>query len=147
LQLYRNGDTLDLTHAAPAHTDTDITIHFQKANILHVGDLWFNGIYPFIDEGAGGSIGGMIQAAEKLTALADNDTKIIPGHGPLGAKADYKKFRDVLCSVRDKVAALKKSGASEQEAVAKKPTAEFDAAWGNGFMKPDVFTGIVYRTI
>ena len=147
LNVWRNGDALDLVHFAPAHTDTDIYIHFHKANVLHVGDIWFNGMYPFIDEGTGGSIGGMIRAAEKALAVADNDTKIIPGHGPLGTKADFQKYHDMLSAIRDKVAALKAAGASEAGGLAKKPTAEFDAAWAKGFMNADAFTGIVYRTL
>jgi cyclase len=147
MQAWRNGDSLDLVHFDPAHTDTDIYIHYHKANVLHVGDTWFNGFYPFIDEATGGVIGGMISANEKALAVADNDTKIIPGHGPLGTKADLQKFHDMLSAVRDKVAALKAGGASEQEAVAKKPTAEFDAVWGKGMFGGDVFTGIVYRTV
>jgi len=147
LQLFHNGDTLDLVYFAPAHTDTDISIHFHKADVLHLGDIWFNGMYPFIDEGTGGSIGGMIRACDQALAVAGSNTKIIPGHGPLGTKAEFQSYRDMLAAVRDKVAALKSAGASEQEAVAKKPTAEFDAAWGKGFMNPETFTGIVYRTL
>ncbi|HME57117.1 MAG TPA: MBL fold metallo-hydrolase [Terracidiphilus sp.] len=147
LNVWRNGDALDLVHLAPAHTDTDIYIYFHKANVLHVGDIWFNGIYPFIDEGTGGSIGGMIRASEKVLAVVDNDTKIIPGHGPLGTKADFQKYHDMLAAIRDKVAALKAAGASEQEAIAKKPTADFDATLAKGFMDADTFTGIVYRTL
>jgi glyoxylase-like metal-dependent hydrolase (beta-lactamase superfamily II) len=147
LHVWHNGDSLDLIHFDPAHTDTDIYIHFHNANVLHVGDIWFNGMYPFIDEATGGIIGGMIHASEKALAIADNDTKIIPGHGPLGSKADLQKYHDMLSSVRDKVAALKASGASEQEAIAKKPTADFDAAWGKGMLGGDAFTGIVYRTL
>ena len=147
LAIWRNGDALDLAHFPPAHTDSDIYINFQKADVLHVGDIWFNGMYPFIDEGTGGSIDGMIRAGEEALAVADTGTKIIPGHGPLGSKADLQKFHDMLTEVRDKVAALKDAGLSEEDAVAKKPTAELDAAWGKGFMNPDVFTGIVYRTL
>ncbi|MGA3263384.1 MAG: MBL fold metallo-hydrolase [Terracidiphilus sp.] len=147
LELWHNGDSLDLVHFRPAHTDTDIYIHFHKADVLHLGDIWFNGMYPFIDEGTGGSIGGMIRASEKALAVAGNQTKIIPGHGPLGSKSDFQKYHDMLAAVRDKVAALKASGASEAEAVAKKPTAEFDGAWGKGMMNGDEFAGIVYRTL
>jgi len=147
MQVWHNGDLLDLVHFEPAHTDSDIYIHFHQANVLHVGDIWFNGIYPFIDEGTGGSISGMIRAGDKALAVAGDNTKIVPGHGPLGSKADLQKFHDMLSGVRDKVAALKNSGASEQEAIAKKPTADLDAAWGKGFMSGDVFTGIVYRTL
>ena len=147
LHIWRNGDQLDLVHFAPAHTDTDISIRFHKANVLHVGDIWFNATYPFIDEGTGGSIGGMIRAVEKALAVTGNDTKIIPGHGPLGSKADFQKYHDFLAAVRDKVAALKAGGASEQEVIAKRPTAEFDGGLAKGFMNADTFVGIVYRTL
>ena len=147
MRIWHNGDSLDLVHFEPAHTDGDIFIHFKTPDILHVGDIWFNGIYPFIDESTGGTIGGMIRASEKTLAVADSETKIIPGHGPLGSKADFQRYNDMLSAVRDKVAALKGAGASELEAVAKRPTAEFDAAWGKGFMNADTFTGIVYRTL
>jgi cyclase len=140
-----NGDSIELVHYDPAHTDTDIYIHFHNANVLHCGDIFFNKTYPFIDEGSGGSIGGTISAAQKSLALADDNTKIIPGHGPLGNKADLKKYIDMLSAVRDKVAALKKTGASEQEVLAKKPTADLDADWAHGG-SPDMFVGIVYRT-
>lgn len=147
MHAWHNGDSLDLVHFDPAHTDSDIYVHFHNANVLHVADIWFNGMYPFIDEATSGVIGGMIQASKKALAVADNSTKIIPGHGPLGSKADLQKYYDMLSAIRDKVAAIKASGASEQEAVAKKPTAEFDAAWAKGFITGDIFTGIVYRTV
>ena len=147
MQAWHNGDSLDLVHFDPAHTDTDIYVHFHKANVLHVGDIWFNGFYPFIDEATGGRIGGMIDASKKALDVADNDTKIIPGHGPLGSRADLERYHDMLSAVREKVAALKAAGASEQEAIAKKPTAEFDTVWGKAMLSGDVFTGIVYRTI
>jgi glyoxylase-like metal-dependent hydrolase (beta-lactamase superfamily II) len=147
MHAWHNGDSLDLVHFDPAHTDSDIYVHFHNANVLHVGDIWFNGMYPFIDEATGGVIGGMVQASGKALAVADNDTKIIPGHGPLGSKADLQKYHDMLSAIRDKVAAIKASGASEQEAIARKPTADFDAAWVKGFITGDIFTGLVYRTI
>jgi cyclase len=146
LKQNHNGDTVELVHYDPAHTDTDIYIHFHNADVLHLGDIFFNKSYPFIDEGSGGSIGGTISAAQKSLELAGEKTKIIPGHGPLGNKADLKAYADMLSSVRDKVAALKKSGASEQEVIARKPTAELDSAWAKGG-SPDMFIGIVYRTV
>ena len=147
MTVYRNGDTLDLVHFAPAHTDSDIYIHFKNANVLHLGDIWFNGMYPFIDEGTGGNIDGTIAGSKLGLEIADSSTKIIPGHGPLGTKEELAAYHDMLSAVRDKVAGLKKQGLSEPEALAKKPTAEFDARWGKGFMAPDVFAGIVYRTV
>jgi glyoxylase-like metal-dependent hydrolase (beta-lactamase superfamily II) len=147
MHAWHNGDSLDLVHFDPAHTDSDIYVHFHNANVLHVGDIWFNGMYPFLDEATGGVIGGMIQASGKALAVADDNTKIIPGHGPLGSKADLQKYHDMLSAIHDKVAAIKASGASEQEAIARKPTADFDAAWARGFITGDIFTGLVYRTI
>jgi len=147
LHVWHNGDSLDLVHFDPAHTDTDIYIHFAHANVLHVGDTWFNGMYPFIDEATGGNIGGMIRASEKALAVADNSTKIVPGHGPLGTRADLQKFHEMLSTVRDRLTALKAAGASEQEAIAKKPTADLDAIWNKGFTTGDLFTGIVFRTL
>jgi glyoxylase-like metal-dependent hydrolase (beta-lactamase superfamily II) len=147
MRLWSNGDSLELRHFSPAHTDTDIYIHFDKADVLHMGDTWFNGMYPFIDESSGGSIGGMIEAEEGGLHLSGPAMKIIPGHGPLGSRTELQASRDMLASVRDRVAALKKSGASEQEAVAKKPTADLDSKWGKGNVGPDMFVGIVYRTV
>lgn len=147
MHLWHNGDSLELAHFDPAHTDTDIYIHFKNADVLHAGDVWFNGFYPFIDESSGGSIGGMIHGSEKALAIAGPNTKIIPGHGPLGTKAQLQQFHDMLSAVRDKVAALKSAGASEQEVLAKKPTAEFDPVWSKGSFSPEMFTGIVYRTV
>jgi cyclase len=147
MHAWHNGDSMDLVHFDPAHTDSDIYIHFHNADVLHLGDIYFNGMYPFIDESTGGKIDGMIQGTQVGLSIAGSGTKIIPGHGPLGTKADLQKYHDVLAAVRDKVAAIKASGASEHETVAKKPTAEFDAVWGKGFMGPDAFAGLVYRTL
>ena len=147
MHAWHNGDSIDLVHIDPAHTDTDIYILFHNADVLHAGDVWFNGTYPFIDESSGGSIGGMISGEEKLLGLAGAQTKIIPGHGPLGSKKELQAARDMLSTVRDRVAALKKSGASEQEVAAKKPTADLDATWNKGGGSADTFVGIVYRTV
>jgi len=145
--MHRNGDQIDLVHFDPAHTDTDIYIHFAKGNVLHVGDIWFNGFYPLIDDSSGGRISGMVAASDKALALSDGETKIVPGHGPLGDKAGLQGYRDMLATVRDRVAKSKSEGASLEEAVAKKPTADLDAKWAKGMMTPDAFVGQVYRTL
>ncbi len=147
VHLWHNGDSLDLAHFNPAHTDTDIYIHFNNADVLHVGDIFFDGQYPFIDESSVGNIGGMIEASEKALAIAGPQTKIIPGHGALADKAQLQAYRDMLAAIRDRVAKLKAGGATEQEAVARKPTADLDATWAKGFVSGDVFTGLVYRTL
>jgi cyclase len=146
-QLRANGEALALQHVAPAHTDSDIYVHFQNANVISMGDLFFNGMYPYIDPGTGGSIDGMIAAADKILLLADNHTKIVAGHGPLGNKADLTKSRDMLITSRDRVEKLKSAGKSAQEAVAEKPFADLDPVWGKGIINGDQFVQIVYLTL
>jgi glyoxylase-like metal-dependent hydrolase (beta-lactamase superfamily II) len=145
--LQANGETLALQHVASAHTDTDIYVHFQKANVIQMGDLFFNGMYPYIDPSTGGKITGMIAAADKILSLAGNDTKIVAGHGPLGNKADLTKFRDMLVTSRDRVEKLKSAGKSAQEAVAEKPFADLEAIWGKGIINGDQFVQVVYLTL
>jgi glyoxylase-like metal-dependent hydrolase (beta-lactamase superfamily II) len=137
-------NTLKLTHYEPAHTDTDLSVHFTEADILHCGDTFWNGFYPFIDYSSGGNINGMIQATEQNLATAGADTIVIPGHGPLGNKAQLTEFHDMLVGSRDNVAKLKKEGKSLPETIAAKPTAAFDEKWGK---KPDAFIGYVYQGV
>jgi cyclase len=146
-KLQANGDTLALEHFSPAHTDSDIYVHFEKANVLHMGDTFFNSVYPFVDAGSGGKINGMIAAADKGLTLADNDTKIVPGHGPLGNKADLTKYRDMVVTARDRVQKLKSEGKTAQEAAATKPLADFDGIWGKGMLSSDLFIQVIYLTL
>jgi cyclase len=146
-QMHFSGEHVSLGHIAPAHTDSDIYIHFQKANVLHMGDVFFNGAYCYIDKGTNGSIGGMIAGTTKMLAMVDNATQIIPGHGPLGNKTDLRNFRDMLVTARDRVQKLKKSGKSLAEAVAAKPFADLDPVWGKGALNSDAFTHVVYTTL
>ena len=142
-----NGVTLSMAHYEPAHTDTDISIYLVEADVLHTGDTWFNGFYPFIDYSTGGSINGMIKAADRNLSIARADTIIIPGHGPIGDRKQLQEFRDVLVYARDSVAALKKQGKTLPEVVAAKPTEKYDATYGGGFMKPEAFLGLVYQGV
>jgi cyclase len=146
-KLQANGETLALQHVAAAHTDTDIYVHFEKANVIQMGDLFFNWMYPYIDPSTGGKLTGMIAAADKILSLATNDTKIVAGHGPLGNRADLMKFRDMLVTSRDRIEKLKSAGKSAQEAVAAKPFADLDAAWGNGIINSEQWVQIVYLTL
>jgi glyoxylase-like metal-dependent hydrolase (beta-lactamase superfamily II) len=136
-------NTLKLTYYEPAHTDTDISVHFTEADILHCGDTWFNGFYPFIDYSTGGSINGMIRATESNLAIAGADTIIIPGHGPIGNKTQLAGFHEMLVNVRDNVAKLKQQGKSLDETIAAKPTAAYDEKWG----KSAAFIGYVYQGV
>jgi cyclase len=142
-----NGETIEAGSFAPAHTDGDIYVRFPRANVLHMGDVFFNGVYPFIDVTTGGNIGGMIAGAARGLELADDQTKVVPGHGPLGDKAALKRSHDMLVTVRDRVQALKTARKSLADTVAAKPTADLDATWGKGFTKPDDFVTIVYNTL
>jgi cyclase len=146
-KLQANGETLALQHVAPAHTDSDIYVHFQRANVIQMGDLFFNGMYPYIDPGTGGNLNGMIAAADKILSLAGNDTKIVAGHGPLGNKADLTKVRDMLVTSRDRIEKLKSGGKSAQEAVAEKPFADLDPVWGKGIINSEQWVQIVYLTL
>lgn len=142
-----NGETVSLVHIPPAHTDSDIYLHFEKGNVLQTGDVFFNGIYPYIDDGTGGSVSGMIAGAAKVIAVADNNTKVVPGHGPLGTKADLIKYREMLITVRERLQKLKSSGKSMQEAIAAKPLADLDETWGKGLFTSDAFIQIAYPAL
>ena len=147
-KLEANGERLAVTHVPPAHTDSDVAVRFEKANVLHTGDVFFNGgVYPYIDGSTGGRIDGMIEAADRLLNLADADTKIVPGHGPLGTKADYAKYRDMLSTAADRVRKLKASGKSVEDAIAAKPFADLEADWGKGRLNGDSFVKVVYLTL
>ena len=146
-ELRANGETLVLQHLPNAHTDTDIYVQFEEANVVQMGDLFFNWMYPYIDPSTGGKITGTIAAADKILSLVDNDTKIVAGHGPLGKKADLTKFRDMLVTSRDRVEKLKSAGKSAQEAVAEKPFTDLDPVWGKGIISGGQWVQIVYLTL
>jgi glyoxylase-like metal-dependent hydrolase (beta-lactamase superfamily II) len=143
-----NDSTLALKHYNPAHTDSDISVTFTEADILHTGDTYWNGIYPFIDYSTGGNIDGMIKAAQANVAAVTDKTIVIPGHGqPVSNKAELTEYRDMLVAIRDNVAKLKQQGRSLDDAIAAKPTATFDAKWGQFVINPDFFTRLVYHGV
>jgi len=144
---YLNGDSIHAFHVIPAHTDGDAIVWWKKANVVHTGDTYFNGLYPFIDVSTGGSIEGMIAAADRVLALTNAGTRIIPGHGPLSNRVELQAFRDMLAGVRERVRRAMAGGRTLEQVVAAKPTAEFDEKWGNGFLTPDQFVGIVYADL
>jgi glyoxylase-like metal-dependent hydrolase (beta-lactamase superfamily II) len=146
-QLHLNSTTLELKYYPPAHTDSDISVQFVEADILHVADTFWNGYFPFIDYSTGGSIDGMIRAAKANVARVTDKTIVIPGHGPIGNRSQLIEFRDMLVSVREKVSALKKEGRSLAEVLAAKPTADYDAKWGGFVIDGKNFTGLVYQGV
>ena len=144
---YLNGDSIAAFHVPPAHTDGDAIIWWRHANVIHAGDTFWNGLYPLIDLSSGGSVDGMVGAADRMLALCDSATKVIPGHGPLGDRTALKAFRDMLATVRDRVRSAVRRGSTLDQVKAAKPTAEFDAVWGHGSMSPERFIEILYQDL
>ena len=146
--VHANGSTLALKYYGPAHTDSDISVHFTEADVVHTGDTFWNREYPFIDYSTGGSIDGQIRAGEANLTKVSATTIVIPGHGAVTTgKADLTLFRDVLVDAREKVAKLKKQGRTLEEVVAAKPTAAYDTEWGQSFQSPKSFLGWVYQGV
>ncbi|MBK3397751.1 MBL fold metallo-hydrolase [Methylobacterium sp. IF7SW-B2] len=142
------GHTLMLKHYGAAHTDSDISVRIVEADILHTGDTFWNGIYPFIDYSTGGHIDGMIAATEANIAATTDQTIVIPGHGaPVATRAQLQDFRDMLVDVRTTVAALKRRGLSLEATIAAQPTTAHDAKWYRSVITPALFTRLVYEGV
>jgi glyoxylase-like metal-dependent hydrolase (beta-lactamase superfamily II) len=147
MSFHVNGDDIEVSHVDPAHTDGDSIVFFKKANVLHMGDTFFANGYPFIDLSSGGSVEGYIKAADRGLALASATTKIVPGHGPVADAKKLKVFRDMIVTIRDRIKKLAASGKSLAQVQAAKPTAEFDAAWGSAFIKPEMLVETIYTEV
>jgi glyoxylase-like metal-dependent hydrolase (beta-lactamase superfamily II) len=144
---YLNGDELRAFHVPHAHTDGDALIRFRRANVIHMGDTFFNGSYPFIDLSSGGNVNGVIAAADTALALSDDSTRIIPGHGPLATRRDLQAYRDVVAAARDRVRDAIAAGRSLEEIKAAGLTREWDDKWGRGFIRPEQFVEFTYRSL
>ena len=142
-----NGEEISVVHYRNSHTDGDSVIHFRNANVIHTGDIWFNGFYPFIDVSSAGSIDGIISSVKTLLGLADDNTRIIPGHGPLSDKQGLQGYLEMLETVRDRMNKLIAEGISLEEIIELKPNADYDAALGNGFINPEQFLRILYSDL
>ncbi len=147
LSLHLNGDNVRVHHVAHAHTDGDALVKFERANVVHMGDVYFNGLYPFIDAESGGSIDGLLAAVDKGLALSDDTTIVVPGHGPASNRAGLAAYGAMLKGYRDRIAAMKAAGKSLAEVVADKPTAATDEALGKAFIKPDQLVASIYETL
>ena len=143
--LHLNGDDVHVIHVAPAHTDGDSIVHFKTANVIHTGDT-VTASYPIVDIDSGGQFDGFIAAADRILALADDNTKIIPGHGPLMTKADLVAYRQMLIEVRDRIGKLLAAKKTVEEIKAAKPLADLDARWGQGFINADFEIELVVRS-
>lgn len=142
-----NGDEIFAQHAPRAHTDGDAIVHFRKSDVVHMGDIMFNKLYPFIDTSTGGTVEGVIAATDRTLKEVSERTRIIPGHGPLANRADLQAYRDMLVTISGRIRDQLRARRTLEQVQASKPTADFDAAWGQGFLKPDKFVEMLYRNM
>lgn len=147
LSFHLDGEDISIVHLQPAHTDGDVVIHFRQVNVIHTGDIFFNGTYPFIDLSAGGSIDGVISAVRQILSLCNEKTGIIPGHGPLSDKAGLETYLNMLITARDRIAREIGKGKSIDAVIAAQPLHDFDSLWGKGFLKPEQFIKITYDSL
>jgi cyclase len=145
LSLFLNGDEIRGTHVPNAHTDGDVFLHFRKANVIHTGDLVFAGMYPFVDLDSGGSVDGVIAAVDRMLALADDRTRIIPGHGKVTDKAGLAAYREMLATTSGRVRELAKAGKTVDEVLAAAPNADYDAGQAWSFITAERYARILYR--
>jgi len=145
--LHLNGESVAVHHVPHGHTDGDSIVFFPQSNVLHMGDIFFNGLYPYIDLDGGGSVQGMIAAADAGIVLADENTRVIPGHGPLSDRAGLTEYRDFLVKARDNVQALVDQGKTLEETVAAQPTAEWDDVLGGIWITPPQFVTFIYNSL
>ena len=145
--LHFNSEIAKVYHVPHGHTDGDSIVHFPASDVIHMGDIYFNGLYPYIDLDGGGSIQGMISGAELGLSMAGKDTQIIPGHGPLGNKASLAEYRDFLVKARDNVQKLIDDGKSLEETVATQPTAQWDAILGEVWITPEQLVIFIYNSL
>jgi len=147
ISFHLNGNTIRAIHVPHAHTDGDSFIYFQEANVIHAGDFFFNGFYPFIDVNHGGSLKGMIKAVDKVLSLADDNTRIIAGHGPMGDKKQLENYRQMLATAYERLSKLKAEGKTAKEAIVAKPLADLEVNWGNGLFNGDKWIELIYSGV
>lgn len=147
LTFHLNDDDIYVFHVDPAHTDGDVIVYFRNANVFHMGDVFFSGMYPYVDLSSGGSATGFVTAANRVLELADENSKIIPGHGPLSGRKELVQFRDMMKSAIERIRPFVESGKSLEQVNAAHPLKDLDAAWAKGFIKGDQFAEFVYRSL
>ncbi len=147
ITFHLNGETVNVIHFPKAHTDGDSIVHFRDANVIHTGDLFFNGFFPFIDSDHGGKVKGVIAAADDILALGDESTRIIPGHGPLADKQQLRAYREMLAVVQERLGRLKAAGKTAAQAAEAKPLADLEEEWGDGMFSSERWIQVIYGAI
>jgi glyoxylase-like metal-dependent hydrolase (beta-lactamase superfamily II) len=142
-----NGEDVRLFHLGPAHTDGDTIVYFPQSNVLCMGDIYINGLYPIIDLGSAGTIDGYFPMIDKALAMIDDKTRVVPGHGPVGDKKSLTFYRDMLLTLRDRIAKLRQEGKSLAEIEKANPSKEFDAGWASDRVGPDNVTKMIYESM
>ena len=140
-----NGDEILVRHVVSAHTDGDAIVHFKQANVIHAGDTYFSGMYPFIDTGSGGSVDGYVRAIDQVLEIANEKTVIIPGHGPISNRQELTAYRDMLKTITGRIKTLLHN--SLEQIQAEGVTADFDATYGDGFIKSEKFVEMLYQDL
>ena len=139
VKFHINGDEVHAFHVPRAHTDGDLIVHFKKSDVVHMGDVYFNGMYPFIDSSSGGTADGVIAAVDRVLALIGDNTRVIPGHGPIATKANLSAYRTMLATVTQRIKEHRRNGKTDDDIRAAQPAAEFNAALGGGFISSERF--------
>ena len=147
MSFHLNGDEMRVIHMPRAHTDGDAIVHFLKSDVIHMGDTYFNAMYPFIDTSSGGTVDGVIACADQVLGIASDRTKIIPGHGPLSNKAELQAYRDMLATVSARIRKMIDEGRKLEDITASNVSADFDAKWGKGFIAPNKFAEMIAMNI
>ena len=147
LSFHINGEEIRVIHMPHAHTDGDAVVHFLGSDVVHMGDIFWYGIYPFIDTDSGGSVAGTIAACDQVLALVNPKTRIIPGHGPLSDAAGLKEYRDMLATIAGRIRGLLAEGRTVEQVAAAGVSAEWDEKWGKRFLKPDKFAEMIARDL
>lgn len=147
LNLHLNGSKIEILHAKDAHTDGDAIVYFPEENVVHMGDVFFENMYPFIDTSTGGTVAGVIAAIEEILPKLDDNTQVVPGHGPVSDKKGLLEYQHMLQKIHRTIAQMIVAGHSEEQVILAKPTKEFDNKYASGFLKADNFTKLIYRNI
>ncbi|MEN1728529.1 MAG: MBL fold metallo-hydrolase [Pseudomonadota bacterium] len=145
---FHMGDhTVHAFHTPHAHTDGDAIVHLPEANVIHAGDVIFYGLYPFVDGESGGSLPGLIASLDRIAEHVDEETIIIPGHGPLMEQRQLGQYRDMLATVHERLRSRIDAGESLETILAADITAEYDPFWGNGFIPPARWVELLYSNM
>jgi cyclase len=143
MSFHLNGEEIRIIHAPRAHTDGDAMVYFTGSDILHMGDTYFNGLYPFVDYGSGGSIEGVIAACDMALGMVTDKSRVIPGHGPVSTRAELVAYRDMLRAVASRVRGAINEGKTDEQISKASLSKDFDEKWGKGFLKPEAFIGMI----